>query len=211
MIRYKFKLNGYLYSERNLYMKRKAYILVFDGLADWEAAHALCEINKSDKFDVVTVGFSNESVTTMGGFRILPNVRLDAVNADEAAIFILPGGDVWEEKSDENLIALLHKLRAVSVPIAAICGATLEIARAKLTGSIRHTSNSQDYLKTMVADYIDEDFYVDELAVTDNNLITASGLGSVEFAQEIIKQLEIYDEADTKVWFEMFKYGISPK
>ncbi len=192
-------------------MKRKAYILIFDGLADWEAAHALCEINKSDKFDVVTVGFSDEPVTTMGGFRVLPDATLDAVVADGAAIFMLPGGDMWEEKSDEKLIALLHKLNAESVPIAAICGATLEVARAKLTRSLRHTSNSQDYLKTMVADYGNEDFYVDELAVTDNNVITASGLGSVEFAREIIKQLEIYDEADTKVWFEMFKHGVFPK
>ena len=141
-------------------MKRKAYILVFDGLADWEAAHALCEINKSDKFDVVTVGCSDEPVTTMGGFHVLPDATLDNVIADEAAIFILPGGDMWEEKSDKKLIALLHKLQAASVPIAAICGATLEVARAKLTQRLRHTSNSQDYLKTMVADYGDEDFYV---------------------------------------------------
>ncbi|HEX8637874.1 MAG TPA: DJ-1/PfpI family protein, partial [Pyrinomonadaceae bacterium] len=80
----------------------KAYILVFDGLADWEAAHALCEINKSDKFDVVTVGFSNKPVTTMGSFRILPDVTLDAVIADDTAIFILPGGDVWKENQTRN-------------------------------------------------------------------------------------------------------------
>ena len=41
-------------------MKRKAFVLVFDGLADWEPAHALCEINKSGKFAVVTVGFSDD-------------------------------------------------------------------------------------------------------------------------------------------------------
>lgn len=35
--------------------------------------------------------------------------------------------------------------------------------------------------------------------------ITASGLASVEFGQEIIKQLNIYSEADTTAWFEMFK------
>lgn len=191
-------------------MKLKAYILVFDGLADWEAAHALCEINKSDNFDIVTVGFSNEPVTTMGGFRVLPDVSLDAVIADEAAIFIMPGGGMWEEKSDEKLIALLHQLQEANVLIAAICGATLEIARSKLTERLRHTSNSLDYLKTMVADYEDKDSYVDELAVTDKNLITASGLGSVEFAREIIKRLAVYDEADTKVWFEMFKNGILP-
>ncbi len=51
-------------------MKSKAYLLVFDGLADWEPAHALCEINKSEKFDVITVGLSDRSVATMGGLKL---------------------------------------------------------------------------------------------------------------------------------------------
>ncbi len=33
----------------------------------------------------------------------------------------------------------------------------------------------------MVPQYQDDDFYVDELAVTDKNIITASGLGSIAF------------------------------
>jgi putative intracellular protease/amidase len=191
-------------------MKRKAYILVFDGLADWEPAHALCEINKSGKFDVVAVGLADKPVTTMGGLHVLPDITLDAVNPAEAAIFILPGGDQWERKSDEKIANVLRQLHAAEVPIAAICGATLEIARAGLTHNVRHTSNAKDYLKAMVTDYTDENFYVDELAVTDNKIITASGLGSVEFGKEIIKQLDIYSEADTKAWYEMFKHGMFP-
>jgi hypothetical protein len=62
-------------------MKPKAYILVFDGLADWEAAHALCEINKSERFSVVAVGFSGDPVGTMGGLRILPDIALTDVKA----------------------------------------------------------------------------------------------------------------------------------
>lgn len=189
-------------------MKRKAYYLVFDGLADWEAAHALCEIKRSGKFEVVTVGFSEQPVTTMGGVRILPDAALDAVATDEAAVFIMPGGDMWEEQSSEKLIALLHELNSKAVAVAAICGATLEIARAGLTKNLRHTSNAKDYIKTIVDGYGDEDFYVEEPAVADGNLITASGLGSVEFAREIIRRLGIYDEADTKLWFDMFKHGI---
>jgi hypothetical protein len=84
------------------------------------------------------------------------------------------------------------------------------MARAGLTRDIRHTSNSKDYLKTIVADYSDEGFYVDELAVTDRNIITASGLGCVEFAREVIRQLNIYSEADTQIWFAMFKHGVYP-
>lgn len=191
-------------------MKRKAYLLVFDGLADWEAAHALCEINKSEKFDVVTVGFSSGLIKTMSGLKLIPEVTLGDINPAEASIFIMPGGEMWEQKSDKNLIDLLHQLHAGNVPIGAICVATLEVARAGLTRNLRHTSNAKEYLKAMVADYRDEDFYVDELAVTDKDVITASGLGSVEFGREVIKQLSIYDEADTQVWFEMFKHGVLP-
>ena len=191
-------------------MKPKAYFLVFDGLADWELAHALCEINKSGKFEVISVGFSDRPVTTMGGLRLSPDITLDKATPVGAGIFMLPGGDMWERESHENLKTLLRQLHADRVPIGAICGATLEVARAGLTKNIRHTSNSKDYLKTMVADYGDENFYVDELAVTDQKVITASGLGCVEFAREVIKQLNLYNEADTRTWFEMFKHGVYP-
>ncbi|MBO0861677.1 MAG: hypothetical protein J2P21_24955 [Chloracidobacterium sp.] len=65
-------------------------------------------------------------------------------------------------------------------------------------------------MKAIVADYNDEGFYVDELAVTDRNIITASGLGRVEFAREVIRRLDIYSEADTQIWFAMFKHGVYP-
>lgn len=191
-------------------MKPKAYLFIFDGLADWEPAFALCEINKSQKFDVVTVGLSNRPVTTMGGLRLSPEITVADVNPAETGIFMMPGGDMWQERSHPELIGLLHRLHSASVPIAAICAATLEIARAGLTHGTRHTSNGKKYLKAMVPDYQDDEFYVDQLAVTDRNLITASGLGSIEFGREVIKQLNIHSEADTEMWFDMFKRGAIP-
>ena len=198
-------------SERGIAeMKPKAYFLVFDGLADWELPHALCEINKSGKFEVVSVGFHKRPVTTMGGVKISPDIALDEVKSAGASIFMLPGGDMWEKESHADLKTLLRQLHAGKVPIAAICGATLEIAMAGLTNGVRHTSNSREYLKSMIADYSDENFYVNELAVTDQNVITASGLGCVEFAREVIKRLEIYNDADARVWFDMFKHAVYP-
>jgi putative intracellular protease/amidase len=188
-------------------MKRKAYVLVFDGLADWEPAHALCEIANCGKFEVVTVGFSQAAVRSMGGFKILPDITLDEVRPDEASIMILPGGDMWAEASSPELIALLRQLHEQGVIIAAICGATLEIVRSGLTGSVQHTSNDRDWLKSIIPDYQDEARYVDAMAVTHNNVITANGLGGIEFAREIIGQLRIYDADDTRRWYEMFKHG----
>jgi len=191
-------------------LKSKAYLVVFDGFADWEPALALREIRKSGKFDVVTAGFSDKPVTTMGGLKIIPEITVGGVRPTEAAIIIVPGGDTWERESPRELIDLLHRLQEDDVPIAAICGATLAVARAGLTRGRSHTSNFKGYLKAMVPGYSDEDFYVDELAVTDQNLITASGLGSVEFGREVIKRLNLYSEGETQEWYAMFKSGVIP-
>jgi hypothetical protein len=32
----------------------------------------------------------------------------------------------------------------------------------------------------------------------------------VEFAREVIRELKIYSDADTQMWFEMFKSGVIP-
>jgi putative intracellular protease/amidase len=132
------------------------------------------------------------------------------LNPAETAFFMLPGGDMWQEKSHEVVKTLLQRLHGRNVLIGAICAATLEIARAGLTRGIRHTSNAKTYLKAMVPGYQDDDFYVDELAVADQNIITASGLGSLEFACEVVRHLKLYTEADAEIWFDMFKHGVIP-
>ena len=190
--------------------KPKAYVFVFDGLADWEPALALCELRKSGKYEVLAAGRSRDAVVTMAGLKVLPDVAIDEIEPRDTAIFILPGGGRWEDGPDEKVDELLQRLHAHKILIGALCAATLEIARAGLTAGIRHTSNSKNYLKKMVPPYRDEDLYVDELAVTDHKIITASGLGSVEFAREVIRELGIYDEADTRMWFDMFKKGVIP-
>jgi putative intracellular protease/amidase len=190
--------------------KSKAYLLVFDGMADWEPAHAFCEIRKSGKFEVVTAGFSEKPVTSMGGLKISPDISIHDIEPEQTAFFMLPGGDMWQEHSREEIHNLLHQLHDHKVLIGAICAATLEIARAGLTRGVRHTSNAKSFLKATVPGYADDALYVDELAVTDQNIITASGLGSLEFAREVIRHLNIYNDADTDAWYEAFKRGVIP-
>ena len=54
-------------------MPDAVHIVVFDGYADWEPAMALVELRRSGGFDVVTVGFSGDPVSSMGGLRVLPD------------------------------------------------------------------------------------------------------------------------------------------
>jgi len=190
--------------------RREAYLIVFDGLADWEPAHALCEINRSGDFDVITAGFSKAPIVTMAGLKLTPHTTISKIEPTNAAILILPGGEMWEKGRHETITKLLQRFHTSKILIGAICAATLQIARAGLTHGIRHTSNAKEYLKSMVPGYADEQSYVNELAVTDANVITASGLGSVEFAREVIRELKLHNEKDRQLWYDMFKHGVYP-
>ena len=191
-------------------MKNIAYLLVFNGFADWEPALAICEISKQQGNKTITVGFTKETVTSMGGLKVIPDITLEQIDSTQALIFILPGGNIWESFENSDFCNLLKRLHQLKVPIAAICAATLVIVKAGLIKGEHHTSNSLSYLKSMIPSYQEETYYRNDLAVTSNNIVTASGVGNVEFASEILKLLTIYDEETRKSWYDLFKHGILP-
>jgi len=189
----------------------RVHVLVFDGLADWEAGHALAELRRSGGLEVVAVGFNTDAVTTMGGLHVLPDLALSAVVPSDVRLFLLPGGDSWEGTYPRaNLEAMLRTLMEKGIPVAAICGATLALARAGLLDDRRHTSNAPEYLAQHAPNYKGSGFYLPQLATRDRGVITASGLGSVEFAREIFEELGVLSPGDRSLWFEMFKHGKVP-
>ena len=192
-------------------MTAAVHALVFDGFADWEPAFALAELRRSGGLEVVTVGFDRTPIRSMGGLQVVPDRTLAEIDPAAVRLILLPGGDLWEGQYPRaELETLLHDLQRTRVPIAAICGATLALARAGLLDDRRHTSNELAYLERMVPEYAGASRYVDALAVRDDGLITASGVGATEFAREIFEELEVFSAADRPIWYHLFKYGALP-
>ena len=192
--------------------EKAVYLLVVDGFADWEPAHAVAELRRYGRFRVESVGLTSAAVESMGGIRVLPSTIVANVDPADVAVFILPGGDRWENSPVEPEVdQLLKRLDAEGVPIAAICAATVAIARLGLLRGRRHTSNGLDYLRSRVPGYAEAANYVDMPAVRDRGLITASGLGDVEFARELLEELNVLSVADRAVWATIFRNGRSPR
>ncbi len=190
---------------------KAVYLLIVPGFADWEPAHALAELRRHGGFRVEVVGLSSFPVESMGGLRIQPNRVLTDVDSADVAVFILPGGDRWENSPLEpELAALLGQLDAAGVPLAAICAATVAIARAGLLRGRRHTSNGRAYLEQHVPGYDGSATYVEAPAVRDRGLITASGLADVEFAAELLTELDVLTESDRVEWTALFRTGRLP-
>jgi putative intracellular protease/amidase len=147
----------------------------------------------------------------MGGLRVLPDTTLADLDPAQVRLFIMPGGDLWEGVYPRSeLERVLRALLDRGVPIAAICAATLALARMGVLDTRRHTSNVADYLPKEVPEYRGQHHYVEALAVRDDGIITASGLGSVDFAREIFAELDVMPEPDRALWYHVFKHGTFP-
>lgn len=187
---------------------KAVYLLVVPGFADWEPAHAVAELRRRGHYRIEVVGLSAGPVQSMGGITVQPTRAVGTVEPTDVAVFIVPGGDRWEQQAPEpELTQLLRTLDHQGVPIAAICGATTAVAQLGLLRGRRHTSNGLAYLRQHVPGYHDEATYVDAPAVRDQGLITASGLGDVEFAGEIMAELGVLSAEHRRRWTALFRSG----
>jgi putative intracellular protease/amidase len=192
-------------------MRDTVYFLVFEGFADWQAALALCEIRRPGDWQVQAVGFSMAAVTSMGGLDVQPALSLARLDPERAALLIVPGGHLWQRGAGEPAVAAVRQLHAAGAVVAGIDSGVLALARAGLLDDCRHTGNWNGQIAAQVSGYAGAGQYDSEvLAVSDGGVITASHLGSVEFAREVIRTLDLYSPSDREHWYRLFKHAQLP-
>ncbi len=200
--------------ERKGTMKKIAYLYVFDTLADWETGYVLAELHSgrffkdtAPKYEVRTLGASLAPVTTMGGLKINPDMLVPEAAESDAGILILPGGETWLEDFHDPIFQKVRAFLNASVPVAAICGATAGLAARGFLNACAHTSNDLGYLKAVCPAYGGETHYRSQPVVTEGNLITATGLAPLDFAQAILKKLDVFHDTTLEAWYKLHQTG----
>lgn len=190
-------------------MQKRIHVVVFDGYADWEPALALAEARRSGGYHVVTVGYSLAPVLSMGGLRVLPDMSLGDVDPAAVRMLLLPGGEAWErgEYRRRDLEELVRDILSAGGSVAAICAATVALARAGVLDTRAHTSNFAGYLAELAIEYRGRSNYRDDLAVRDQRVITAPGTAPAEFAREVLAELGVFSDGVRQAWFETMKTG----
>lgn len=192
-------------------MTKIAYLYVFDTTADWEPGFLIAELNSgryfrkdAEEYIVRTVGLTREPVATMGGVRILPDLSLEECTADDAGVFILPGGDTWLEDIHVPALEKVQEFMDAGILVAAICGATAGLAKAGMLDSRPHTSNDLGYLKAVIPTYKGEAFYSQKTVVTNDRLITATGVAPIDFAREVLRELGVFSSPTLDAWYQLY-------
>ena len=187
------------------------HLFLPEAFTDLEPAYVLFALNSppwptlTRRYQVKTVAESSAPVTTAGGVTILPDLTLEALEPSQSVMLILPGSGAWAEGKHAEALEKAKAFLTEDVPVAAICGATIGLASAGLLNERRHTSNVPQYLQ--VKNYQGGALYQDQPAVTDGNLITASGLAPVDFALHILDKLGAYPQEVLDAWYRMYKIG----
>lgn len=189
---------------------KDVHLVVLDTMADWEPGFAIAHINQPapgipSRYRVRTVGLGREPVLTKGGVRILPDLTVDELSPTNSALLILPGADIWAEKRSDSALDKARTFVEAGVPVAAICGATLGLARAGLLDSRRHTSNAPEFLGS--TGYAGASNYVHQPVVEDDGVITAPATASLEFAKHLLEKLQVYSKPALDAWYALYRTG----
>jgi putative intracellular protease/amidase len=109
----------------------------------------------------------------------------------------------WQNGNNQKII---DKIKGnVNITVAAICGATIALADNRMLDNKRHTSNDKVVLKMFCKEYRGENLYENKPAVTDGNLITASGIAPLEFAFEVIRKMDVMKNNTLNAWYNLYK------
>ena len=186
-----------------------AHLALYDTLADWEVGYLLVELRTGrftgTPWQIVTVAESLKPITTMGGLRVLPDMLLENLDPGSSGLLILPGADMWDAGRGQTFAAAAARFLKAGVPVAAICGATAGLARAGLLDKRRHTSAAAEYLGA--TGYSGRDYYVNERAVVDGDLITAGPQSPVQFARATLARLGLASEPTLEAYEAVFHRG----
>lgn len=190
----------------------KVLFVVLEEYADWEAASVAAALNEKPeqgekKYEVKTVSLTKEPVTSIGGFRTLPDYTLDEVEDDFAGL-ILIGGNSWRKEESKPVIELVHKALDADKIVGAICDGTVFLGMNGILNSGDHTSNYLPELQEAAGEnYTGEGRYLEQQAVRDGNLITANGSAYLEFGKEVLTALESAPQEEIDEWYDFFKKG----
>jgi len=198
-------------------MKKEIIFVLLNNFADWEAAQTAVCLNagvkpgRPLKYITKTLSLTKEPITSIGGFRLLPDYDVHTLPEDCAGLVLVGGDNNWFSSEAESLIPLVEKMIRENKLVAGICNASVFLGKHGFLNNVMHTSNTLDYLKTLAGEkYTGDAHYIAKQAVRDGNIVTANGTAQLEFCREILYALDADEPEIIEESYSFYKNGFLP-
>lgn len=150
-----------------------------------------------------------DPVKSIGGFRTVPDYSFDTMPDDYAALVMI-GGFGWSTPVAEQVVPIVRKAIDNGKVVGAICNAASFMARHGFLNAVKHTGNGLEQLKIWGGEnYVNTGGYIHAQAVSDNDIVTANGSATLEFAKELLLLLENDTPERVEMYYQFNKQGFS--
>lgn len=164
-------------------------------------------LKENPKYVNKVVAPSMDPVKSIGGFRTLPDYSFDTMPEDYAAL-VLIGGFGWSTPIAKRVEPIVRKAIEKGRIVGAICNAASFMAKHGFLNAVNHTGNGLEQLKIWGGDnYTNTAGYIHTQAVSDNNIVTANGSATLEFAKELLTLLENDTPERIEMYYQFNKLG----
>lgn len=164
-------------------------------------------LKENSKYVNKVVAPTLEPVKSIGGFRTVPDYSFETMPEDYAAL-VLIGGFGWTTPVAEQIVPIVRKAIDSGKIVGAICNGASFMAKAGFLNNVKHTGNGLEQLQLWGGDnYTNPDGYVHVQAVSDNNIVTANGSATLEFAKELLLLLENDTPERIEMYYQFNKQG----
>jgi len=193
--------------------QKEVLLLLTDHWADWEAGHAIAGISCTETYVVKTIAVDTQPKVSIGGLRAQIDYAIDSYqNFDNLAMVILNGSFSWGEGRHDEIADFVQEVIGYRIPVAAICGATIFLAKHGFLNNIKHTGDTWEFFEENLegeVGYTGHDNFVLAQVVKDGNIITANETAAVDFAAEIFRTLETDMAEEIIAWYDNYKHGMT--
>ena len=193
--------------------RKEVLFVLIEEYADWEFALLAPGLRRGfgiwePQYDVRTVAADAGPVMSIGGVRCLPDYTFETIPDDYAALVLVGCMNWWGEEA-RRVLPLVEQAQARQIVVGAICDASAFLGAHGFLNDVDHTSNGLAYLQNRAGSaYSGAARYRSVPSVRDGNLVTANGVGFVDFTCNMLAALNATQAGEIEAMRAAFTSGM---
>lgn len=193
--------------------RKEVLFVLIEEYADWEFALLAPGLRRgfgiwAPQYYVRTVAADAGPVMSIGGVRCLPDYTFETIPDDYAALVLVGGMNWWGEEA-RRVVPLVEQAQARQIVVGAICDASAFLGAHGFLNDVDHTSNGLAYLQNRAGPaYSGAARYRSVPSVRDGNLVTANGVGFVDFTCNMLAALNATQAGEIEAMRAAFTSGM---
>lgn len=191
----------------------KVLLVLISEYADWEPALLSAGLRRGfglwePRYTIASVSLTDSPIKSIGGLTVLPDYTIESAPSDFSAL-ILIGGTNWFSSETEKVLPLIKIALERKAVLGGICDGSMFLGTHGFLNHVNHTSNNLALLKEKAGSkYKGESLYhADQQSVLDGNIVTANGVGFIEFARDVFTVLDVAPKQKIDEFYKACKTG----